>query len=100
MLRLLVQEQKTDSGALVLGMLPGDGYWDAAGSCPSLTEEPVSPSLEEKVDGRPHLSASRLLERRKVFGRNLMNLVKQHHKVWGSAGWTAQICPKTLRPAG
>ncbi|KYO28297.1 DNA replication factor Cdt1 [Alligator mississippiensis] len=46
-----------------------------------LTIEPVL-GEEEKVDGRPHLSASRLLERRKVFGRNLMNLVKQHHKTF------------------
>lgn len=36
---------------------------------------------EEKADGRPHLSASRLLERRKEFNRNLVNIVKQHHKV-------------------
>lgn len=36
---------------------------------------------EEKVNGRPHLSASRLLERRKEFNRNLVNIVKQHHKV-------------------
>lgn len=33
------------------------------------------------MDGRPHLSASRLLERRKEFNRNLVNIVKQHHKV-------------------
>lgn len=42
---------------------------------------PVSLLAEEKVDGRPHLSASRLLERRKEFNRNLVNIVKQHHKV-------------------
>ena len=48
---------------------------DAAGdACVSLL-------AEEKVDGRPHLSASRLLERRKEFNRNLVNIVKQHHKV-------------------
>ncbi|XP_019360946.1 PREDICTED: DNA replication factor Cdt1-like [Gavialis gangeticus] len=46
-----------------------------------LTIEPVL-GEEEKVDGRPHLSASRLLERRKVFSRNLVNLVKQHHKTF------------------
>ncbi|KFV11794.1 DNA replication factor Cdt1, partial [Tauraco erythrolophus] len=45
-----------------------------------LTLEPVL-GEEEKVDGRPHLSASRLLERRKEFNRNLVNIVKQHHKV-------------------
>nr|XP_013806471.1 PREDICTED: DNA replication factor Cdt1 isoform X1 [Apteryx mantelli mantelli] len=37
---------------------------------------------EEKMDGRPHLSASRLLERRKEFNRNLVNIVKQHHKAF------------------
>lgn len=41
----------------------------------------VSLLAEEKVNGRPHLSASRLLERRKEFNRNLVNIVKQHHKV-------------------
>ncbi|KFO77874.1 DNA replication factor Cdt1, partial [Cuculus canorus] len=45
-----------------------------------LTLEPVL-GEEEKVDGRPHLSASRLLQRRKEFNRNLVNIVKQHHKV-------------------
>ncbi|XP_068006895.1 DNA replication factor Cdt1 isoform X4 [Melanerpes formicivorus] len=46
-----------------------------------LTLEPVLEE-EEKVDGRPHLSASRLLERRKEFHRNLVNIVKQHHKAF------------------
>ncbi|XP_023961275.2 DNA replication factor Cdt1 isoform X2 [Chrysemys picta bellii] len=46
-----------------------------------LTVEPVL-GEEEKVDGRPHLSASRLLERRRVFSRNLVNIVKQHHKTF------------------
>ncbi|XP_068812509.1 DNA replication factor Cdt1 [Struthio camelus] len=46
-----------------------------------LTLEPVL-GEEEKVDGRPHLSASRLLERRKEFSRNLVNIVKQHHKAF------------------
>ncbi|XP_065272677.1 DNA replication factor Cdt1 [Emys orbicularis] len=46
-----------------------------------LTVEPVL-GEEEKVDGRPHLSASRLLERRRVFSRNLVNTVKQHHKTF------------------
>lgn len=36
---------------------------------------------DEKVCGRPHLSASRLLERRKEFNRSLVNIVKQHHAV-------------------
>ncbi|NXW90335.1 CDT1 factor, partial [Alopecoenas beccarii] len=46
-----------------------------------LTLEPVL-GEEEKVNGRPHLSASRLLERRKEFNRNLVNIVKQHHKAF------------------
>uniref|UniRef100_A0A8C8EFJ6 Chromatin licensing and DNA replication factor 1 n=1 Tax=Otus sunia TaxID=257818 RepID=A0A8C8EFJ6_9STRI len=46
-----------------------------------LTLEPVL-GEEEKVDGRPHLSASRLLARRKEFNRNLVNIVKQHHKAF------------------
>ncbi|XP_054245464.1 DNA replication factor Cdt1 [Indicator indicator] len=46
-----------------------------------LTLEPVLEE-EEKVDGRPHLSSSRLLERRKEFHRNLVNIVKQHHKAF------------------
>ncbi|XP_050778559.1 DNA replication factor Cdt1 [Gopherus flavomarginatus] len=46
-----------------------------------LTIEPVL-GEEEKVDGHPHLSASRLLERRRVFSRNLVNIVKQHHKTF------------------
>ncbi|NXY76285.1 CDT1 factor, partial [Glareola pratincola] len=49
-----------------------------------LTLEPVL-GEEEKVDGRPHLSASRLLERRKEFNRNLVNIVKQHHKAFLAA---------------
>ncbi|NWX93062.1 CDT1 factor, partial [Nothoprocta pentlandii] len=46
-----------------------------------LTLEPV---LEEgeKADGRPHLSAARLLERRKEFNRGLVSIVKQHHKAF------------------
>ncbi|NWZ99979.1 CDT1 factor, partial [Nesospiza acunhae] len=43
-----------------------------------LTLEPVL-GEEEKVDGRPHLSASRLLERRREFHRNLVNIVREHH---------------------
>ncbi|NWU75110.1 CDT1 factor, partial [Onychorhynchus coronatus] len=49
-----------------------------------LTLEPVV-GEEEKVDGRPHLSVSRLLERRKEFHRNLVNIVKQHHKAFLAA---------------
>ncbi|XP_075289802.1 DNA replication factor Cdt1 [Opisthocomus hoazin] len=46
-----------------------------------LTLEPVL-GEEDKADGRPHLSASRLLERRKEFNRSLVNIVKQHHKAF------------------
>lgn len=68
---------------------PTAGLW----SCPSRGSRGLGPVVavlwvtlvsllaEEKVDGRPHLSASRLLERRKEFNRNLVNIVKQHHKV-------------------
>ncbi|NXA34950.1 CDT1 factor, partial [Eudromia elegans] len=46
-----------------------------------LTLEPVL-GEGDKVDGRPHLSASRLLERRREFHRGLVDLVKQHHKAF------------------
>ncbi|NXG37256.1 CDT1 factor, partial [Dromaius novaehollandiae] len=46
-----------------------------------LTLEPVL-GEEERMDGRPHLSASRLLERRKEFNHNLVHIVKQHHKAF------------------
>ncbi|XP_005052355.2 PREDICTED: DNA replication factor Cdt1 [Ficedula albicollis] len=49
-----------------------------------LTLEPVL-GEEEKVDGRPHLSASRLLERRREFHRNLVNIVREHHKAFLAA---------------
>ncbi|XP_010224883.1 PREDICTED: DNA replication factor Cdt1 [Tinamus guttatus] len=49
-----------------------------------LTLEPVL-GEGEKVDGRPHLSASRLLERRKEFNRGLVDIVKRHHKVRGTS---------------
>ncbi|XP_036400095.1 DNA replication factor Cdt1 [Megalops cyprinoides] len=44
-----------------------------------LTMEPV---IEEKSGLRPQLSASCLLERRHIFHQNLVNVVKQHHKVF------------------
>uniref|UniRef100_A0A8C5T344 Chromatin licensing and DNA replication factor 1 n=1 Tax=Malurus cyaneus samueli TaxID=2593467 RepID=A0A8C5T344_9PASS len=49
-----------------------------------LTLEPVLEE-EEKVDGRPHLSASRLLERRREFHRSLVNIVRQHHRAFLAA---------------
>ncbi|NWW27720.1 CDT1 factor, partial [Falcunculus frontatus] len=49
-----------------------------------LTLEPVL-GEEEKVDGRPHLSASRLLERRREFHRNLVNIVREHHRAFLAA---------------
>ncbi|NXK73319.1 CDT1 factor, partial [Amazona guildingii] len=58
-----------------------------------LTLEPVLEE-EEKVDGRLHLSASRLLERRKEFNRNLVNIVKQHHKAFLAALSPPMVVPE------
>ncbi|KAF4110687.1 DNA replication factor Cdt1 [Onychostoma macrolepis] len=45
-----------------------------------LTVEPV---IEEEFNGtHPVLSASRLLERRRIFHQNLVEIVKGHHKVF------------------
>ncbi|XP_075136692.1 DNA replication factor Cdt1 isoform X2 [Leptodactylus fuscus] len=57
-----------------------------------LTVEPIVPE-EDKLDGRPQLTASRLLERRKLFHRNLTNIVKQHHK-----SFLATLNPPMLVP--
>ncbi|XP_044068944.1 DNA replication factor Cdt1 isoform X1 [Siniperca chuatsi] len=48
-----------------------------------LTVEPVI--LSDQNETRPVLSASRLLERRRVFHLNLVSIVKQHHKVFLSS---------------
>uniref|UniRef100_A0A4X2M0K9 DNA replication factor Cdt1 n=1 Tax=Vombatus ursinus TaxID=29139 RepID=A0A4X2M0K9_VOMUR len=45
-----------------------------------LTIEPVLE--QEGGEGAAQLSASHLLQRRRTFGRNLVNLVKEHHKVF------------------
>ncbi|XP_071612617.1 DNA replication factor Cdt1 isoform X2 [Heliangelus exortis] len=58
-----------------------------------LTLEPVV-GEEEKVGGRPHLSASRLLERRREFHRNLVNIVKQHHKAFLAALNPPMVVPE------
>ncbi|NXF38918.1 CDT1 factor, partial [Nyctibius bracteatus] len=58
-----------------------------------LTLEPVL-GEEDKVDGRPHLSASRLLERRKEFHRNLVNIIKQHHKAFLAALSPPMVVPE------
>ncbi|XP_061333371.1 DNA replication factor Cdt1 isoform X1 [Pezoporus flaviventris] len=58
-----------------------------------LTLEPVLEE-EEKVDGRLHLSASRLLERRKEFNHNLVNIVKQHHKAFLAALSPPMVVPE------
>ncbi|NXS58814.1 CDT1 factor, partial [Brachypteracias leptosomus] len=58
-----------------------------------LTLEPVL-GEEEKVNGRPHLSASRLLERRKEFNHNLVNIVKQHHKAFLAALSPPMVVPE------
>ncbi|NXJ16816.1 CDT1 factor, partial [Odontophorus gujanensis] len=52
-----------------------------------LTLEPVL-GEDEQLCGRPHLSASRLLERRKEFHRSLVDIVKQHH-----AAFLASLSP-------
>ncbi|XP_069824605.1 DNA replication factor Cdt1 [Dendropsophus ebraccatus] len=46
-----------------------------------LTVEPIVLE-DDKVDGHLQLTASRLLERRKVFHRSLTDIVKQHHKTF------------------
>ncbi|NXQ83876.1 CDT1 factor, partial [Nyctibius grandis] len=58
-----------------------------------LTLEPVL-GEEDKVDGRPHLSASRLLERRKEFHRNLVNIIKQHHTAFLAALSPPMVVPE------
>ncbi|XP_056216713.1 DNA replication factor Cdt1 isoform X1 [Falco biarmicus] len=58
-----------------------------------LTLEPVL-GEEEKVNGRPHLSALRLLERRKEFNHNLVNIVKQHHKAFLAALNPPMVVPE------
>ncbi|XP_041256623.1 DNA replication factor Cdt1 [Onychostruthus taczanowskii] len=58
-----------------------------------LTLEPVL-GEEEKVDGRPHLSASRLLERRREFHRNLVNIVREHHKAFLAALSPPMVVPE------
>ncbi|NXD87999.1 CDT1 factor, partial [Halcyon senegalensis] len=58
-----------------------------------LTLEPVLEE-EEKVNGRPHLSASCLLKRRKEFHRNLVNIVKQHHKAFLAALSPPMVVPE------
>ncbi|XP_031169657.1 DNA replication factor Cdt1 [Sander lucioperca] len=45
-----------------------------------LTVEPVI--LSDQNEACPLLSASRLLERRRIFHLNLVSIVKQHHKVF------------------
>ncbi|CAI9598844.1 unnamed protein product [Staurois parvus] len=46
-----------------------------------LTVDPTIPE-DDQLDGRPQLTASRLLERRRIFHRSLTTLVKQHHKAF------------------
>uniref|UniRef100_A0A8D0GRB0 Chromatin licensing and DNA replication factor 1 n=1 Tax=Sphenodon punctatus TaxID=8508 RepID=A0A8D0GRB0_SPHPU len=59
-----------------------------------LTIEPLLGEAE-KVDGRPQLSALRLLERRRVFARNLVSLVKERHKAF-----LASLHPPMVVPDG
>ncbi|TRZ14850.1 hypothetical protein HGM15179_012231 [Zosterops borbonicus] len=58
-----------------------------------LTLEPLL-GEEEKVDGRPHLSVSRLLERRREFHRNLVNIVREHHKAFLAALSPPMVVPE------
>ncbi|XP_075045132.1 DNA replication factor Cdt1 [Mixophyes fleayi] len=44
-----------------------------------LTVEPIVPE-GDKMDGRPQLTVSSLLERRRMFHRSLTNIVKLHHR--------------------
>ncbi|XP_078400635.1 DNA replication factor Cdt1 [Cetorhinus maximus] len=46
-----------------------------------LTVEPVFEG-EENSDGHTQLTASHLLLRRRIFSRNLVRVVKQHHKIF------------------
>ncbi|XP_035771462.1 DNA replication factor Cdt1 [Neolamprologus brichardi] len=48
-----------------------------------LTVDPVI--VSENSEARPVLSASRLLERRRLFHNNLLSTVKQHHQVFLSS---------------
>ncbi|XP_046897587.1 DNA replication factor Cdt1 isoform X2 [Hypomesus transpacificus] len=52
-----------------------------------LTLEPVLEDSEGtgKPETRPTLSASRQLERRRIFHKSLVNMVKEHHKVFLSS---------------
>lgn len=82
--------------ALLLSLLKLSRFEPHPGVSVTLWVMLVALLAEEKVNGRPHLSASCLLERRKEFHRNLVNIVKQHHKVrtlpqhpfgvWGGSG--------------
>ncbi|KAM4614258.1 DNA replication factor Cdt1 [Discoglossus pictus] len=49
-----------------------------------LTVEPLVEE-EDKVDGRLQLTVSRLLKRRQMFSRYLVNIVKQHHRTFLSS---------------
>ncbi|KAG2469807.1 DNA replication factor Cdt1 [Polypterus senegalus] len=51
-------------------------------TCYQLTIEPL---LQTENAGRPHLSASRMLERKQTFSRYLVNIMKQHHKAFLSS---------------
>ncbi|KAM5138147.1 DNA replication factor Cdt1 [Mantella aurantiaca] len=46
-----------------------------------LTVDPIIPD-EDKLDGHPQLTVTRLLERRRIFHRSITNIVKQHHKAF------------------
>ncbi|NXR64592.1 CDT1 factor, partial [Rhadina sibilatrix] len=58
-----------------------------------LTLEPLL-GEEDKVAGRPHLSAARLLERRREFHRSLVNIVREHHKAFLAALSPPMVVPE------
>ncbi|CAM9104847.1 unnamed protein product, partial [Lampetra fluviatilis] len=47
-----------------------------------LTIEPLLPTGDTTQGSRPHLTAARLLERRRSFNRRLLAIVKKHHKAF------------------
>ncbi|XP_061403127.1 DNA replication factor Cdt1 [Lethenteron reissneri] len=47
-----------------------------------LTIEPLLPTGDTTQGSRPHLTAARLLERRRSFHRRLLAIVKKHHKAF------------------
>ncbi|XP_062997486.1 DNA replication factor Cdt1 [Elgaria multicarinata webbii] len=51
-------------------------------------------TIEPVLEAGEKLSASRLMERRKIFGRNLVNLVKGHHKAFLASLHPPMVIPE------